>query len=127
MPAFDIKPIRDQRNVLPAPIKALLDAIMPAETLPTPMGMAVGGPATSGARSALGTLERMIHDTQTGPIQPWMKVNPVSRWAVGHAPKQGGVLHEVLEKAATKSGMGETLTPGESGLLNQFKTWGGGK
>jgi hypothetical protein len=36
-------------------------------------------------------------------------------------PKPGGVLYQVLERAALKNGMGESLTPGESNLLNQFK------
>lgn len=41
------------------------------------------------------------------------------------SPKPGGVLHEVLERAGLKSGMGETPTPGEARLLQQFapKPW----
>lgn len=48
--------------------------------------------------------------------------NPIAEAAGGamRQPKPGGVLHQVLERAGLKQGMGQANTPGEAGLLKQF-------
>ena len=65
-------------------------------------------------------LEQLIADPDNwmmGEVSPPMK----SLWKLGmRQPKQSGALYEVLERAATKSGMGHRLTPGEAKLLKQY-------
>lgn len=102
MPGAAFKPPRTFPGVdaLPAPLRALVEAAFPPNEVPLP-GMAVMTPAKPGLRLVKGATERLV--TQ---------------------PKPGGTLYQALERAAYKSGIGDRLTPGEAGLLEQFKTWG---
>lgn len=65
-------------------------------------------------------LEQLIANPDNwmmGEVSPPMK----GLWKLGmRQPKQGGVLYETLERAATKSGMGHKLSPGETRLLKQY-------
>ena len=104
----------------------LLTAVIPFGRPARAAGKAVK--SVSKGFPELGTLERMIHDTKTlpyGNMKP--KVQPVNRWEAGSQPKAGGVLHEVLERAASKSGMGDVPTPGESSLMKQFLSYQRGR
>lgn len=106
------------------------------------MATAAGGNVSKVGQAALKGLKRVIPDALLGslgftseitqhlptaprPQAPQLvgEVLSPNRWMRGRQPKPGGVLNEVLSRASEKSGMGDALTPGERGLVNQFKTW----
>lgn len=107
MPGPLIRPAKQFPGLagLPQPIQSLVSMVFPQdpqESLPNPagLGMAAAGKVVPGA------------------IQGLQKAFQATR-----QPKAGGTLYEVLERAGLKSGTGDSLTPGEQSLLQQFKTW----